>query len=112
VVAAPAYQNAARRVVLVHIPPFAADYQSPAFAPVLEVLRAHPEIDLVMSGHIHQGGIWLPEETGWPYPITTSGGPLGFDTAAVTAHLTPEGIRLQVIDIFGRVKAEVWLEEP
>ena len=110
VFASPGYRNASRRVVLMHIPPFAADYQSPAFAPVLDLLRAHPEIDLVMSGHIHQGGIWLPEETGWPFPITTSGGPLGFDTATATARLTPQGIRLQVIDMLGRVKEDVWLE--
>jgi len=103
VFSSPAYRQAAQRVVLVHIPPFAVEHQSPAFAPVLDALRSHPEIDLVMSGHIHKGGIWPPEETGWPFPIVTCGGPLGVDSAAVMVQLTPAGMQVQVIDIFGRV---------
>jgi len=97
------YQNAANHVVLMHIPPFATDYQSPAFKPVLELLKDRTDIDLVMSGHTHKSGIWLPDETGWPYPITTCGGPVGFDTAAVTAYLTSDGIQLEVINILGSV---------
>ena len=103
------YQNAAQRVVLVHIPPFATNYQSPAFQPVLELLKGETDIDLVMSGHTHRSGIWLPEETGWPYPITTNGGPLGVDTAAVTAHLTKDGIQLDVINILGKISESAWI---
>ena len=103
------YQNARNRVVLVHIPPFAANYQSPAFQPVLELLQKQTDIDLVMSGHTHQSGIWLPEETGWPFPITTCGGPLGFDTAAVTAYITPDGIELKVINLLGTITESAWI---
>jgi predicted MPP superfamily phosphohydrolase len=103
------YQNATNRVVLVHIPPFAANYQSPAFQPVLDLLKNQTDIDLVMSGHTHKSGIWLPDETGWPYPITTCGGPLGFDTAAVTTQLTPDGIQLDVINILGKTIESAWI---
>jgi predicted MPP superfamily phosphohydrolase len=105
----PKFQNANYQVVLVHIPPFATNYQSPAFQPVLDLLKDQPAIDLVMSGHTHRSGIWLPDETGWPYPITTNGGPLGIDTAAVTAHLTPEGIQLNVINILGNISETAWV---
>jgi hypothetical protein len=96
-------------VVLVHIPPFATNYQSPAFQPVLDLLKNQTDIDLVMSGHTHKSGIWLPDETGWPYPITTCGGPLGFDTAAVTTQLTPDGIQLDVINILGKTIESAWI---
>jgi predicted MPP superfamily phosphohydrolase len=105
----PEYQRANYQVVLVHIPPFATNYQSPAFQPVLDLLIDQTEIDLVMSGHTHRSGIWLPDETGWPYPITTNGGPLGVDTAAVTAHLTADGIQLNVINILGNMTESAWV---
>ncbi|HBY09119.1 MAG TPA: hypothetical protein DEH22_15565, partial [Chloroflexi bacterium] len=109
VFASPAYQNAAYRVVLVHIPPFAVNYQSPAYAPVQKMLENRTDIDLVMSGHIHNGGIWLPEETGLPYPVTTCGGPLGVDTAAVTVSLTAQGLQLDVINILGETVESAWV---
>ena len=112
-----AYQDAKYRIVLVHIPPFEEysllfdeDFQTEAFDPVLDLLRQRQDIDLMMSGHIHRANIWLPEETGLPYPVTTCGGPLGFDTAAVTAHLTNSGIQLDVIDILGNTIQTHWQE--
>lgn len=109
------YQNADYQIVLVHIPPFEdysdifpEDFLTDAFDPVLDLLHEQDDIDLVMSGHIHRGGIWLPEETGLPYPVTTCGGPLGVDTAAVTAQLTETGIQLDVIDILGNTVESYW----
>jgi predicted MPP superfamily phosphohydrolase len=110
------FQNADYQIVLVHIPPlegysmiFDEDFQTDAFDPVLDLLRESDDIDLVMSGHIHRGGIWLPEETGLPFPVTTCGGPLGIDTAAVTAHLKETGIQLDVINILGNTVESAWL---
>jgi hypothetical protein len=74
-----------------------------------DVLKNQSDIDLVMSGHIHRGGIWMPDETGWPYPITTNGGPLGVDTAAVTAYLTADGIQLDLINILGQTTESAWV---
>jgi predicted phosphodiesterase len=115
VFASEAYQNAPYRVVLMHIPPFehytplfAEEFQTDTFDPVLELLETRTDIDLVMSGHIHRAGIWLPEETGLPFPVTTCGGPLGIDTAAVTAHLTETGIQLEIIDILGNKIESAW----
>ena len=112
----PEYQNADYQIVLVHIPPFEdysaifpEDFLTEAFDPVLALLHEQTDIDLVMSGHLHRGDIWLPQETGLPYPVTTCGGPLGLDTAAVTAQLTETGIQLDVIDILGNTIESAWL---
>ena len=111
----PEYQQADYQIVLVHIPPFEdysvifpEDFLTEAFDPVLALLHQQTDIDLVMSGHLHRGDIWLPEETGLPYPVTTCGGPLGLDTAAVTAQLTETGIQLDVIDILGNTIESAW----
>jgi predicted MPP superfamily phosphohydrolase len=111
------YQDADYKIILVHIPPFEnysmtfdEDFQTEAFDPVLDLLRERNDIDLVMSGHIHNADIWLPEETGLPFPVTTCGGPLGVDTAAVIAHLTNTGIQLDVINILGNTIESVWLQ--
>jgi predicted MPP superfamily phosphohydrolase len=110
------YRNADYQVVLVHIPPFEdysvifpEDFLTDAFDPVLALLHEQEDIDLVMSGHLHRGDIWLPQETGLPYPVTTCGGPLGVDTAAVTVQLTKTGIQLDVIDILGNTIESAWL---
>jgi predicted MPP superfamily phosphohydrolase len=116
----PAYQKADYQIVLVHIPPFeppfevffgifSEEFSTDAFDPVLALLHKQADIDLVMSGHLHRGDIWLPQETGLPYPVTTCGGPLGVDTAAVTAQLTETGIQLDVIDILGNTIERAWL---
>jgi predicted MPP superfamily phosphohydrolase len=112
----PEYQQADYQIVLVHIPPFEdysaifpEDFLTDAFDPVLTLLHEQEDIDLVMSGHLHRGDIWLPQETGLPYPVTTCGGPLGVDTAAVTAQLTETGIQLDVINIFGDTVESAWL---
>jgi len=109
VFASVAYQEAATRIVLVHIPPFETSYMSPSFLPVVELLKNQADINLVMSGHTHRGGIWMPDETGWPYPITTNGGPLLVDTKAVTAYLTDDGIQLDLINILGDTVESEWI---
>ena len=106
------FQNAATRIVLVHIPPFETRYMSPAFLPIVELLKNQSDINLVMSGHTHRGGIWMPDETGWPYPITTNGGPLLVDTKAVTAYLTDDGIQLDLINILGNTVELEWIPAP
>ena len=103
------FQGAATRIVLVHVPPFETRYMSPAFMPIVDLLKNQRDISLVMSGHIHRGGIWMPDETGWPYPITTNGGPLLVDTKAVTAYLTEDGIQLDLINILGRTVELEWI---
>jgi 3',5'-cyclic AMP phosphodiesterase CpdA len=103
------YQNANYRLVLVHAPPFKTNYLSPAFMPVVDLLKEQTKIDLIMSGHTHQGGIWMPDETGWAYPITTNGGPLLVDTKSVTAHLTEEGIQLELFNITGKIVESEWI---
>jgi hypothetical protein len=105
----PEYKNARHKIVLVHIPPFETDYASPAYQPIVDLLKTQTDIDLVMSGHTHHGGIWMPDETGWPYPITTNGGPLLVDTEAVTAHLTHEGIQLELFNILGDTLESEWI---
>jgi predicted MPP superfamily phosphohydrolase len=109
------YQEAAYRVVLMHIPPFTGNdpdafgYISPDLSPIIELLRQQTDINLVMSGHIHEGGIWLPEETGFPFPVVTCGGQQMMDMAAVTAEFGVEGITLQVIHSSGAVWDEAFL---
>jgi acid phosphatase type 7 len=105
----PKYKNARYKIVLVHIPPFETKYMSPAYLPIVNLLKAQTDIDLVMSGHLHRGGIWMPDETGWPYPITTNGGPLLVDTEAVTAQLTEEGIQLELFNILGNTLESEWI---
>jgi predicted MPP superfamily phosphohydrolase len=103
------YHRAKYRLVLMHAPPFKTNYLSPAFMPVVGLLKEQTDIDLIMSGHTHQGGIWMPDETGWPYPITTNGGPLLVDTKSVTTHLTEDGIQLVLFNILGRTVEEAWI---
>jgi len=105
----PEYKNARYKIVLVHIPPFETFYMSPAYQPIIDLLKAQTDIDLVMSGHTHHGGIWMPDETGWPYPITTNGGPFLVDTEAVTATLTNEGIQLELFNILGNTIESEWV---
>jgi predicted MPP superfamily phosphohydrolase len=105
----PEYKNARYKIVLVHIPPFEKYYMSPAYQPIIDLLKAQTDIDLLMSGHTHYGGIWMPDETGWPYPITTNGGPLLIDTEAVAAHLTEEGMQLELFNIFGNTIESEWI---
>lgn len=106
----PAYRQARQRVVLVHIPPFVA---YPAeLAPVMDLLNSRQDVGLVMSGHIHNGDVWLPEETGLPFPVTTCGGSQVKDMAAVVVHLGADGtdrqaIDVKVMDIDGKVVAAV-----
>ena len=110
VAASPEYQRAAVRIVLMHIPPFdppAAEY-GPELQPVLESLK-RLEIDLVMSGHTHVPGIWLPAETGLPFPVTTCGGSSAEDMAAVWARLSASGLELKVIDVRGNILEQVGL---
>jgi len=115
VVSSQEYQEADYRVVLMHIPPFTGNdpdafgYISPDLAPIIELLRQQTDIDLVMSGHIHEGGIWLPEETGFPFPVVTCGGQQVMDMAAVTAEFGVDGITLQVIHSSGAIWDDAFL---
>ena len=84
-----------------HIPPNATI--TPEFAPVFSLLTSRQDIDLVMSGHTHDAGIWLPEETGLPFPVTTCGGSQPGDMAAVTVQASAQGIQLAVIGLDGSV---------
>ncbi|HWQ45614.1 MAG TPA: metallophosphoesterase [Longilinea sp.] len=109
------YQDADYRVVLMHVPPFTGNdpeafgYISPDLDPIIELLRQQTDIDLVMSGHIHEGGIWMPDETGFPFPVVTCGGQQAMDMAAVTADFGEDGITLQVLHRTGAIWDEAFL---
>lgn len=101
VFASPEYKAAVYRVILLHTP--LNRKISPAFAPVQKLVNARSEISLMVSGHSHVRGIWLPAETKLPYPIATSGGYLEKDTAFVQVRTGANGMQVQVVDINGKV---------
>lgn len=94
------YKAARYRIVLLHTP--LNKKVSPAFAPVQRLVNARQDVDLMVSGHSHVRGIWLPAETGLPYAIATSGGYLEKDAAFVRVRTGAEGLLVQVVDINGK----------
>lgn len=104
------YRRARVRIVLMHIPPFTASPEyAPEFQPVLNLLLRQENIDLVMSGHTHEPGIFLRAETGLPFPVTVCGGSKAEDMAAVLARYSLSGLQLQLIDLRGNVLEHVEL---
>ncbi|MBI9044749.1 MAG: metallophosphoesterase [Anaerolineaceae bacterium] len=101
----PEYLNSKAQIILVHIPPFRQE-ELPEFSPVVDLLKKQENIDLIMSGHIHRSGIWLQEDTGFPYPITTCGGSSSDNMAAITVEVRAEELMLQIINIQGEVIEE------
>jgi predicted MPP superfamily phosphohydrolase len=97
----PEFKNADYRIVLVHIPP--TENPTPEFFPVFSQLVSRQDIDLVVSGHMHEAGIWLPSETGLPFPVIRCGGSSADDMAAVTVHLGANAMELKVIGVDGTV---------
>ncbi len=102
------YQDAVYRVILVHIPPFVhpvrgGGFTPPEFGPVLSRVNNQEDIDLIMSGHIHEGGIWMPDETGFPHPVVTAGGQEEYDMAAIIVYFGVDGIEIEVLDINGNL---------
>jgi predicted MPP superfamily phosphohydrolase len=110
VLASPDYQQSAVRIVLMHIPPFIRDAEyAPEFRPVLDLLLSQQAISLVMSGHTHVPSIWLPAETGLPFPVTTCGGAEAQDMAAVLVRLDAAMMEIRVMDVGGNVIEQVGL---
>jgi predicted MPP superfamily phosphohydrolase len=102
-----AYQTAQYQVVLMHIPPH--QETTPEFRPVVDLLSNKTGIDLVLSGHIHEGRVWMPEETDLPFPVATCGGSAKDDMVALKVDLMADQIRIDVIDIEGNiVQQENW----
>jgi predicted MPP superfamily phosphohydrolase len=101
------YQQAAIRIVLVHHPPFANVTE--AFSPVAELLETQTEIDLVISGHIHEAGVWLSDDTGLPFPVATCGGSSRDDMAAVRVDIGSDGLQLRIINLEGALLEEATL---
>lgn len=71
-----AYQNAAYRVVAMHIPPFhSGDWHGPMHCrEVFDPIFRENKIDIVLSGHTHRYGVHPPDQD-HPYPIIIGGGP-------------------------------------
>lgn len=104
------YRHAKVRIVLVHIPPFTWQPEyAPEYQPVLDLLLRQQDIDLVMSGHTHEPGIFLRAETGLPFPVTVCGGSKEDNMAAVLVRYSQSGFQLQVIDLRGNILEHVEL---
>ena len=97
------FQAARYRIVLLHIPIFGVDQSPPPFEPVATLLRDNKDIDLMIDGHTHVYGIYLPEETGFPYPVAISGGPETDTAAAVLVETRNDSLRVKLIDVNGNV---------
>lgn len=104
VLASDAYRNAGQRIVLVHIPPH--QYSVESFSPVHELLTAQTEIDLLIAGHIHQGGFWPPSETSLPFPIATCGGSTEANMAALEVTVDQALITVRIFDGNGSLLRE------
>ena len=72
----------------------------------MDLIKSQDDVDLVMSGHTHIWGIFMPQETGLPYPLTTCGGSQVKDMAAVVVKIGHDQIRMKLIDIHGNVIEE------
>jgi Calcineurin-like phosphoesterase/Purple acid Phosphatase, N-terminal domain len=87
-VASPAFQRAAWRVVVVHIPlfPEPRDKDFRDYSKVCQGLwgglLANARIDLAISGHTHAAGFLPPGMVDNPYPVAIGGGP-GLNAATV-----------------------------
>ena len=97
----PEYAAARYRVVLVHAPLHRA--VSPDFDRIGQWLLNRKDIELMVSGHTHLRGIWLPQETRLPFVIATSGGPTPSEAAFVQVRTAPSGLEVKVVDVNGQV---------
>lgn len=97
----PEYAAARYRVVLVHAPLHRA--VSPDFDRIGQWLISRKDIDLMVSGHIHLRGIWLPPETRLPFVVATSGGPTPSEAAFVQVRTARSGLEVRVVDVDGQV---------
>lgn len=78
------FKEAQYRLVLLHIPLFGEDRIPPSFEPVASLLLSNKEIDLMINGHTHEYGIFMPEESGLPCVTAFSGGPDADASVVVT----------------------------
>jgi predicted MPP superfamily phosphohydrolase len=101
ILATPEFEQAVYRIVLVHCPP--NENITPEFTPVFNLLTSRRDISLVVSGHMHEAGIWLPEETGLPFPLARCGGSSADDMAALSVHLGAQVMELKIIGLDGTV---------
>lgn len=104
VVSSPEYTQAAYRIVLVHHPPFAEPTEE--FSPVIDILSEQDQIDLVISGHIHQSGIWSVDDTGLPFPVVTCGGSSRDNMAAVRVDVGQDGLAVAIFGLNGEQLAQ------
>jgi predicted MPP superfamily phosphohydrolase len=97
----PEYRQSNHRIVFVHHPPF--DDPTTEFSQVVDQLKTQPQIDLVISGHIHNSSLWFPEDTGLPFPVATCGGSSSENIAAVIVYEKSEGLQVDLLDVDGNV---------
>jgi predicted phosphodiesterase len=97
------FQQAQYQVVILHIPLFGEEQAPSAFEPVASLIRTNADIDLMLNGHTHIHGIFLPEETGLPYPVAFSGGPEIDSAAAVVVSMDADTPQVKIIDTKGTV---------
>jgi acid phosphatase type 7 len=107
VLASPEYKAAQYRVVLLHIPLFGEWGVTPEFEPLAAQLRGNTGIDLMINGHTHEYGLFLPEETGLPYPVAFSGGPESDSAAAVIVNMDDDMLRINIVDVNGTIVDQI-----
>ena len=105
----PEYAAARYRVVLVHAPLHRAI--SPDFDRIGQWLIQRDDIDLMVSGHTHKYGLWLPVETNLPFPIATSGGSSPDDAAFVQVRTGGRGLEVKVVGTDGQIRFSTTLED-
>ncbi len=109
VLASDAYQQAEKRIVLVHIPPH--EYAVDSFSPVQALLTARTDIDLLIAGHIHEAGFWSTAETSMPFPIATCGGSTESNMAALKVVVERDFISVKIFDVNGSLLREELISE-
>lgn len=112
VVAAKEYNDPAIRYKAViahhpfcHVPRPPFDIEQELYGEWCRALREEIRPDVMISGHTHDPGLFLPggklDQLGQTWPVCIGGNPDGKHEAvyrAATYHFTPEGIRFALID--------------
>ena len=112
VVAAKEYNDPAIRYKAViahhpfcHVPRPPFDIEQELYGEWCRALREEIRPDVMISGHTHDPGLFLPggklDQLGQAWPVCIGGNPDGKHQAvyrAATYHFTPEGIRFTIVD--------------
>lgn len=101
---------------LVSRPPF--DIEQELYGSWCRALKEELKPDIMISGHTHKPGLFLPggelDQLGQAWPIGIGGAPDGKHGAeyrAATYHFTPEGIRFALVDKEKNILEEHFIEK-